>query len=44
MQNQPIPRLLIWWQVVKSVQLLSMTDPKDEEGYYALKGEFHFGT
>lgn len=21
-----------------------MTDPKDEKGYYALKGEFHFGT
>ncbi|EFX73206.1 hypothetical protein DAPPUDRAFT_325475 [Daphnia pulex] len=31
-------------QVVESVQLLSMTDPKDEKGYYALKGEFHFGT
>ncbi|KAI9559913.1 hypothetical protein GHT06_013920 [Daphnia sinensis] len=31
-------------QVVESVQLLSMTDPKDDEGYYALKGEFHFGT
>lgn len=36
--------ILFWWQVVESVQLLSMTDPKDEKGYYALKGEFHFGT
>ena len=31
-------------QVVKSIQLLSMTEPKDPStGYYALKGEFHFG-
>lgn len=30
-------------QIVESVQLLSMTEPKDDYGYYALKGEFHFG-
>jgi hypothetical protein len=40
----PRLKILFWWQVVESVQLLSMTDPKDEKGYYALKGEFHFGT
>jgi len=28
--------------MVESIQLLSMVDAKDEAGYYAKKGEFHF--
>ena len=30
-------------QVIESVELLSMTDAKDDRGYYAMKGKFHFG-
>lgn len=31
-------------QVIESVQLLSMTEPKDDRGYYALKGQFRFAS
>ena len=34
--------MLIFYKVVRSIQLLSMDDPKDERGYYASRGEYHF--